>query len=1039
MKPQSPEDPMKNLTCSAHRQAPQSCSGRPVRALAACLAALLAAGLSACLSGGTSDAVTVSGDVPIAYAQRPNTALMDPLGVPSFAAGGDLMIRDLSSASAPEHNVTAAFTQGAGDVSGPEVSWDGSKIVFAMRCPATNTSQIGGAPACTDRWNIWEYDMTGATTTTGTFRRLTASTQYNDIEPAYLPSGAGFVFTSDRQTGSLQQTVLGQPGYPIADEYERQRVFNLHTMDASGGSITQISFNQSHDRNPVVRPDGTIMYSRWEHQGDRNRFAVFTAKPDGTGMFILYGDHNGSVNSFLHPRDMDPAGPWAGYLASDAMPLRGTQEGGALMLVDAKHYSEENTPADSSVPLVGGQVQATTTLLNLDRGISLAGRVTTPFPLWDGTNRILVSYAPCEVMKGGALVSCATLTSAEIARLTDPNRLQTAVNADPIQVPKTQSYAVYMFNPKDQTWRIVAAPPVGFMNTKPVPLQARTQPTPPQASPLDPALAAAGLAVLEVRSVYDTDALGRMGDPILAPADLPSGCTTSIAKVKPSDPKDTRALVADLASMKDPANAAYRCAPASVLRVQRAVPPQIGMTGLRDAIGQTNFEMQQLLGYVPIQPDGSVKFYIPADTPVAFTVIDAQGRSFQVHTNWIQARAGEKRTCDGCHGPRRSGALNSPPLTESLSNAILASMRTSHLAGETMADTAARLAAPSGSTMEPAFSLTPDPQFTDVWADTSQPGILPRTPVLVRYTGNGAGMDLTTTVPANGVINYTEHIQPLWERDRGGYTCVGCHADPAKLDLQHTPSGTGRFASYEKLLVGDPLIDPVTGLPVTQIEDGVPVVVRKPALVQPTGSEGDAIGMARKSRLVEILSGQALMASAQALAAHPNPPASPNHATMLNLAENRLLAEWIDLGAKYFNDPFNPASGVTSAGALSSASGTAMFEASVEPILMRTCAVCHQPVGSNQGTATASFALDRFVLTGDPRGDLNVTLTMITDTCNPVNNELLSRPSGTSLHPPALPVAPATVSTGAPVLPSGSPDYVTISNWIASGRTAACP
>ena len=122
-------------------------------------AALVVAG---CGSGSSSDnTVTVNGDVPIAYAKRANTIMMNPTdGAPS-APGGDLIIREKSSASAREINVTASITQGVGDVSDPEVSYDGKKIVFSMRCPTSNTATIaGGAAACTGAWNIWEYDTT---------------------------------------------------------------------------------------------------------------------------------------------------------------------------------------------------------------------------------------------------------------------------------------------------------------------------------------------------------------------------------------------------------------------------------------------------------------------------------------------------------------------------------------------------------------------------------------------------------------------------------------------------------------------------------------------------------------------------------------------------------------------------------------------------------------------------------------------------------------------------------------------------------------
>jgi hypothetical protein len=276
------------------------------RTMAPLALGLVALALAGCSSKNTDsgNTVAVAGDVPIAYVKRSTALRINPTNGAPFAPGGDLMIREKSSPSAREFNITSSITQGNGDVSDPEVSYDGKKIVFALRCPTSNTSTVAGAAACTGRWNIWEYDMTAGGLTGGTFRRLTSSTVDDDVDPAYLPADRGYVFSSNRQTKSKTQA-LGQTYYAL-DEYERERVLNLHTMDANGGAIEQISVNQSHDRNPVVRPNGDIMFSRWEHVGQRNRFAIFRTKPDGTDMFVLYGAHSAG-NSFLHPRDMDPA------------------------------------------------------------------------------------------------------------------------------------------------------------------------------------------------------------------------------------------------------------------------------------------------------------------------------------------------------------------------------------------------------------------------------------------------------------------------------------------------------------------------------------------------------------------------------------------------------------------------------------------------------------------------------------------------------------------------------------------------------------
>jgi hypothetical protein len=527
------------------------------------------------------------------------------------------------------------------------------------------------------------------------------------------------------------------------------------------------------------------------------------------------------------------------------------------------------------------------------------------------------------------------------------------------------------------------------------------------------------MGLLEVRSVYDTDGLGRMGDAVLSAADLNPGCATAIAKTTPTDPADTRAQVADLVKMKDPADPAYGCAPARFIRATRAVAPPSSMMGLRTAIGETEFEMQQILGYAPIEPDGSFKLAVPADTPIALSVVDSQGRAFQTHTNWIQVRPGERRTCDGCHSPRRGGALNSGTVVNTIPAGFKAAMAAAHQAGETLAATRARL---DPTTLQLASDLL----YTDVWADTAQAGVTARAAIAVKYTGNAdPANDLQTAAPVNGIINYTEQIAPLWTRDRGANTCTNCHTDPVKLDLRATVGGTGRVVSYDELLIGDPVIDPTTGRPKTEIREGVPEVVRGPALVNTAASEGEAGGLARKSRLAEILFGQRLMSSDDAVAAHPNPPSSaPDHSKMLNAAEKRLVSEWMDLGGQYFNDPFNAASGVRSVDGLSQAT----FTAQVLPVLQANCASCHQPVGStNDGrpALTTSFRDNRFVLTGSPEGDFGVTLSMISDVCNAAANRLVMQPS-TVPHPPA------STSQTAP-LPVGSANYNTLVSWIASG------
>jgi hypothetical protein len=324
------------------------------------------------------------------------------------------------------------------------------------------------------------------------------------------------------------------------------------------------------------------------------------------------------------------------------------------------------------------------------------------------------------------------------------------------------------------------------------------------------------------------------------------------------------------------------------------------------------------------------------------------------------------------------------------------------------------------------LNLMPDMIYTDVWAETTAPGVVARPSISLRYTSSPANpaVDLATPVPVNGIINYPEHVQPLWTRDRGTNTCTNCHNDAVKLDLSGNVSGTGRLVSYEELLVGDPVLG-ANGQPVVILREGVPEIQLGAALVDPSSSSVNTAGISRKSRLAEIMFGQSLLAGTEARTAHPNPPnTAPDHSAILNSAEKRLMSEWMDLGGQYYNNPFSSGSNVRAVTGLSQAS----FAATVHPILTSTCAAsCHQAGGANPLLpAGTTFAQNRFVLTGSAEGDYNVTLAMISNTCLPASNSLLRRPS-TVPHP--------TGGTTA-VLPVGSANYNAILAWVATG---GCP
>jgi len=67
-----------------------------------------------------------------------------------------------------------------------------------------------------------------------------------------------------------------------------------------------------------------------------------------------------------------------------------------------------------------------------------------------------------------------------------------------------------------------------------------------------------------------------------------------------------------------------------------------------------DFNNKRILGTVPVEPDGSAYFAVPADTYVYFQLLDRQGMMVQSMRSGTITRPGETTGCVGCHDNRRA-------------------------------------------------------------------------------------------------------------------------------------------------------------------------------------------------------------------------------------------------------------------------------------------------------------------------------------------------------------------------------------------------
>jgi hypothetical protein len=72
--------------------------------------------------------------------------------------------------------------------------------------------------------------------------------------------------------------------------------------------------------------------------------------------------------------------------------------------------------------------------------------------------------------------------------------------------------------------------------------------------------------------------------------------------------------------------------------------------GIQDRVGADGpWEVKQVLGTVPVAPDGSAMFHVPAKTPISLQPLDDEDKALQLMRSWLTVMPGEVRSCVGCH------------------------------------------------------------------------------------------------------------------------------------------------------------------------------------------------------------------------------------------------------------------------------------------------------------------------------------------------------------------------------------------------------
>lgn len=143
------------------------------------------------------------------------------------------------------------------DVNAPDVSWDGTKIVFAGLPQGTYSTAAANNPGA---WRLYVVNADGSGLRQLTFSDRAVSLAqfggaasgfgaYDDTDPCWLPDGR-IVFSSTR--------------HPVRGHYSGVRGSNLFVVNADGSALHRITSERNGADRPQVDPlTGRIVYARW--------------------------------------------------------------------------------------------------------------------------------------------------------------------------------------------------------------------------------------------------------------------------------------------------------------------------------------------------------------------------------------------------------------------------------------------------------------------------------------------------------------------------------------------------------------------------------------------------------------------------------------------------------------------------------------------------------------------------------------------------------------------------------------------------------
>jgi hypothetical protein len=414
----------------------------------------------------------------------------------------------------------------------PDLSWDGTRLLFSYK------------PDPPTPCRLYEVGVDGSG-----LRQVTSS-EYDDIDPCYLPNGR-IMFVSTR----CRRVVLCHNAFTVSV---------LYTAKADGSDVRCVSPNTVNEFTPSVLADGRVAYTRWEYVDKHlgNNQSMWVADPDGGRPAHLSGEHWGPI-TLWEPRQV-PGSPLIVCTLAPHMPIAV----GPVALVDPTDVCTSPARYENLTPEL-------------------------PAPHHFGWHRTDVGYYgnPFPLSKDYFLVSYAY----------GPGDREPA------------GYGLYLLDRWNNRDLIYRDPDISCFEALPV----QRRPRPP---------------ILAEPSASD-DAFGR-------------ACVMDVYRGLDGIERGKVKYLRIIEEIPKPVSA--EC---SGYGLQYPVISNYGHLALK-----------RVWGTVPVEPDGSAYFKVPANVGVYFAALDEDFMEVQRMRALTHVLPGQTLACVGCHEPRTTTPPNQPAL-----------------------------------------------------------------------------------------------------------------------------------------------------------------------------------------------------------------------------------------------------------------------------------------------------------------------------------------------------------------------------------------